>query len=127
MREIILPIKPCYVEKILKGEKRVEYRCWTPVCECPFKVYIYSSGKVRKIVGSFIVKEILTDSTEKIWENTNKVGGIDKESFFDYFNSSKNPYMANAFVISDLDIFEKPRELADFGVTSTIQRFTYYK
>ena len=41
MREILISIKPEWVEKILNGEKTIEIRKTMPKCEFPCKVYIY--------------------------------------------------------------------------------------
>lgn len=41
MREILISIRPQWVEKILNGEKTIEIRKTEPKCELPVKVYIY--------------------------------------------------------------------------------------
>lgn len=41
MRNILISIKPEWVEKILNGEKIIEIRKSIPKCELPCKVYIY--------------------------------------------------------------------------------------
>lgn len=41
MRNILISIKPEWVEKILNGEKTIEIRKTMPKCELPCKVYIY--------------------------------------------------------------------------------------
>ena len=46
MKNIMISIKPQYVEKILNGEKTIEIRKTMPKCELPCKVYIYcTNGK----------------------------------------------------------------------------------
>ena len=41
MKEILISIKPQWVEKILSGEKTIEIRKTMPKCKLPCKVYIY--------------------------------------------------------------------------------------
>lgn len=41
MKDILISIKPEWVEKILNGEKTIEIRKTMPKCELPCKVYIY--------------------------------------------------------------------------------------
>lgn len=46
MRNILISIKPEWVEKILNGEKTIEIRKSIPKCKLPCKVYIYcTKGK----------------------------------------------------------------------------------
>ena len=63
---VILSIKPEFVEKIFSGEKQYEYR------KILFKqkvdtVYIYASRPISKIVGEFKIDEILCDTPENIF------------------------------------------------------------
>ena len=44
MKEIMISIKPEYVEKILNNTKTIEIRKTKPSCELPCKVYIYCSN-----------------------------------------------------------------------------------
>ncbi|MDE5886085.1 MAG: ASCH domain-containing protein [Muribaculaceae bacterium] len=124
MREIILPIKPVYAELILNGTKKVEYRKWIPSCGLPFKVMIYSSHPVKKVVGSFIVNEVIKATPEEIWMQTNEIGGIHKDSFFAYFENQTEAY---AFKISDVVFYNPTRCLNEYGLTEAPQRFTYIK
>lgn len=95
---VILSIKPEYVEKIFSGEKRYEYR------KSLFKqnvdiVYIYASRPVSKIVGEFKIKAIISDNPTKVWKSTKKYAGITK-SFFDKYYKGKE--IAIAYAISDV-------------------------
>ena len=50
---ILLSIKPEYVEKILKGEKRYEFR--RKLCQKEVdKIYIYETSPVKKVVGEAV-------------------------------------------------------------------------
>ena len=50
MKEILISIKPKWVEKILNGEKTIEIRKTMPKCELPCKVYIYcTKGKEETV------------------------------------------------------------------------------
>ena len=68
---VILSIKPEFVEKIFSGEKQYEYR------KILFKqkvdtVYIYASHPISKIVGEFKIDEILCDTPGNIWKETRR-------------------------------------------------------
>ena len=76
---VILSIKPEFVEKIFSGEKQYEYR------KVLFKqkvdtVYIYASRPISKIVGEFKIDEILCDTPENIWKETRRQSGVTRSS-----------------------------------------------
>lgn len=103
---VLLPIKPKFVEKILTGEKRYEFRKLIFKSRTKVdRVYIYSSSPVKKIVGSFRLGEIIEKDPKLIWEELNEFGGINEEEFFKYFGDRK---MGFALEIKDLEILEKP-------------------
>lgn len=105
----ILSIKPEFVEKILNGEKKYEYR------KKVFKqdvesVIIYSTKPVGKFVGEFKIKDILCDNPNNIWEETNLSSGISHKYFIEYFNNSDTGY---ALEIEDLVVYKTPIEPND--------------
>lgn len=55
-------------------------------------VVVYSTRPVGKIIGEFLIDEILTDSPVKLWEKTNKYSGISKDFFMDYFNNRDHAF-----------------------------------
>lgn len=122
MKEILLPIKPKYVNKILEGSKQVEYRSWIPSCGLPFKVYIYSSFPIRKIVGSFKVNSIISAEPETVWGKTHNIGGVSAESFFSYF---KDKDIAYAYEISEVEKFTNELDLSSIGLCCAPQKFLY--
>ena len=103
---VLLSIKPKFAAQILKGDKIYEFRKskFNPKKKVN-KVYIYSSGPVKKIVGSFRIGEILESTPADLWEKCNEFGGIEKPDFFKYYEQKKIGY---AFKIKDLEVFETP-------------------
>ena len=99
---VILSIKPKYCEAIGQGTKRFEFRRKVFNKETKF-VYMYSSSPVKKIVGKFLVKNIIEDNPKKIWENCQRFSGLDEATFFDYFDGSERGF---AIEIKDLKMFE---------------------
>lgn len=89
---VILSIKPEFVEKIFSGEKKYEYR------KILFKqqvdtVYIYASRPISKIVGEFKIESILCDTPANIWKLTESQSGVTKE-FFDKYYEGKDKAVA---------------------------------
>ena len=81
---VILSIRPEFVEKIFSGEKQYEYR------KILFKqkvdtVYIYASRPISKIVGEFKIAEIICDTPANIWNQTKEHSGVTKSFFQKYY------------------------------------------
>lgn len=102
---VLLSIKPKYANTILNGEKKYEFRKVIFKKKNVERVYIYSSSPVKKIVGSFIVGEIIEDHPERIWKKCQNKSGIAKEDFFSYFNGSEKGY---AIKIVNLEPMKEP-------------------
>ena len=89
---VILSIKPEFVEKIFSGEKQYEYR------KVLFKqkvdtVYIYASRPISKIVGEFKIEKIINDTPANIWKQTKEYSGVTK-SFFQKYYTGKDKGIA---------------------------------
>lgn len=142
MKSILLSIKPKYVELIARGEKTIEVRKTAPK-EVPFKCYIYESrnGGHRckhcnekdscysyapknvgcyngsgKVIGWFICDKVdeyhydYCDGVD-IDDDTILETAIDREDI-NIYAKGKTLY---GWHISDLKIYDKPRELSEFS------------
>lgn len=103
-KSVLLSIKPKYVDSILRGEKKFEFRKVIPRSSDVTHVYIYSSYPVQKIVGKFSLKDILHASPREIWEKCSQYGGISKNDFFKYYDGKS---LAYSLSITDLEIFDE--------------------
>ena len=89
--KVLISIKPQYVEKILSGEKRYEYR------RVLFKkevstVIVYASSPVKRIIGEFEIADILEESPAILWEKTGDYSGVSREEFFKYFSGKSKGF-----------------------------------
>jgi len=103
--DVLLSIKPKYVEAIMKGEKRYEFRKTIFKNKNVQKVYIYSTSPVKKIVGYFIIGDIIEDHPNNLWEKCKKFSGISDTEFFNYFNGNERGF---AIRIDEVEKFNKP-------------------
>ena len=141
MKAVLISIQPKWVEKIANGEKTIEVRKTMPKLERPFKVYIYCTkgnptifesdglvnGDIPYFYNGFVVGEFVCDKIDEYkyrlttYEGTPYKGKyISKEELAktclsigeinDYLNG-KNGY---AWHISELKIYDKPKELSEF-------------
>lgn len=121
--KILMSIKTEYADKIFDGIKLYELRKKT-LKENVDTIIVYSSGKVKKVVGEFKIEKIIKDSPDKIWNLGEEVLGIDKKSFYEYFKHSKYAY---AIKIKDVIKYDIPKDLRDFGINKAPQSFCYIK
>lgn len=121
MKSLLLSIKPEYVERILQGTKRFEYR--KRLAQEPVDaIYIYSTTPVMKVVGMVKVLGHLEMSPSALWEKTKAQAGISRAKYREYFRNCKKAY---AYQLGDVLIFDTPRDLSDFGISTAPQSFVY--
>ncbi len=121
MCAILLSINPEYVERIMCGEKKYEFR--KNLCKRKVdKIIIYSTSPVMKVVGEADVEEVLVDEPRKIWEITKKHSGINQEFFYEYYGGRTQ---AVAYKLNNIVEYAKPKVLADYGVNVAPQSFCY--
>lgn len=121
--KILMSIKTEYANKIFDRIKLYELRK-KPLKENVDTIIVYSSGKVKKVVGEFKIEKIIKDSPDKIWNLGEEDLGIDKKSFYEYFKHSKYAY---AIKIKDVIKYDIPKDLRDFGINKAPQSFCYIK
>jgi len=118
--KVLLSIKPEFVDKIIKGEKRFEYR------RKIFKkdvesIIIYASSPWKKIIGEFFIEEILADDPDILWSKTFRFSGVEKEFFMDYFKGSGIGY---AIKIGKLELYKEPYDITEL-VNTPPQSYAY--
>lgn len=106
--KILLSIKPQYVEKIISGEKRYEFRKKEFKRKDIDTIVVYSSGNVKKLVGEIKFKRILSDIPYLIWRKTHAQSGMTEESFMRYYMNKEKAY---AIVIDTFLPYKEPVEI----------------
>ena len=123
MKKVILSIKPEFVEKILNGEKKFEYRKVIFKDTEVKKVLIYASAPISKVVGEFKIKNILEGLPDALWYQTCKKSGISYDYFSKYFKKRAKGY---AIEIKRVKKYRKPKDISTFGMKAP-QSFAYIK
>ena len=103
--DVLISIKPKYVDKILRGEKKFEFRKAVFKTKQVRRVFIYASAPVQCIVASFELGGIISGTPEKVWEDCKEFAGIVEDAYFDYFNKRERAY---SIKIKNLQIFQEP-------------------
>jgi predicted transcriptional regulator len=89
--QILLSIRPEFVDKIFSGEKLYEYRK-AIFRQNVSKVIIYCTKPIGMIVGEFEVDGVIEDCPETIWKKTRKYSGVKKEFYTRYFEGRNKGY-----------------------------------
>lgn len=123
-RNVLISIKQQYVEKIISGEKKVEFRrkCFSKDIK---RAYIYASAPVSAVIGYFDVAGLDTESPDNIWQRYADAGGILENDFFKYANASE---MMTAIRIGKICQFKTKIRLSDlreYGMMSVPQNYCY--
>ena len=121
MCAILLSINPQYVERIMCGEKKYEFR--KNVCKRNVdKTVIYSTSPVMKVVGEAEVEEVLVDEPKKIWNVTEEYSGVEREFFDEYYEGREQ---AVAYKLKSVVEYDKPKMLNEYGIKNAPQSFCY--
>ncbi len=145
MKSVMISIRPEWVNKILDGKKTIEIRKTAPKIATPFKCYIYMTagsrkfsgkpgvipdawrryamGVTRMVVAEFICDKIVTikvfnNGTIQDWNwNELERSCVPYDDIVRYIGNNRSGYGWN---ISDLKIYDKPKQITDFSVFRNI-------
>lgn len=130
MKAVLISIQPKWCELIAKGKKTVEVRKTRPNLQTPFKCYIYCTKHPKglitvnrqnercncKVIGEFVCDKIF-DICIEISKPEDMPGypfpgtGLTDKEILQYLGNGK---AGCGWHISDLVIYEKPKELSRF-------------
>lgn len=89
-KAVLVSIHPEHVEKILSGEKKLEFRrSWTaaPVNS----LVIYATSPVQRIMALAEINKVYVGSPNMLWNLSKKIGGgITRRKLFSYLDGKKN-------------------------------------
>ena len=142
MKSVLISIQPKWCELIASGKKKVEVRKTRPKIDTPFKCYIYQT-KMKwiydilfemklfslahklliskgKVIGEFICDDINTTdvvhSDEEVGWYVNNMHAVKGSCLdeYDILNYCPKEATIYGWHISDLVIYDKPKELNEF-------------
>lgn len=133
MKAVLISIQPKWCELIANGKKTVEVRKTKPKLETPFKCYIYQTRKTwvydiysriadwqGKVIGEFVCAKIET-LCERVNKGTYRHAVLNMDAVAKYAQMKPNEIInyiglkpAYGWHISDLVIYDKPKELREF-------------
>jgi predicted transcriptional regulator len=113
-RVVFLSIHPQWAEKILKTEKKYEYRRAAPTIEPPYDILLYATDGASEIVGEARVDRILSDTVEKLIERTLKETPHSHSEIEEYFSGND---VGQALHISEVKRYDEPIHKEDIQAT----------
>jgi predicted transcriptional regulator len=136
MKSVLISIQPKWCELIASGKKTIEVRKTRPKIEVPFKCYIYETKDahfehigvhyadgqdfihhIGKVIGEFVCDKML----ESFLNNNDgwfiEKGCLTQKEIEEYQGEKAILY---GWHISNLVIYDKPRELCEFVYASTV-------
>ena len=122
MSKILISINPEYVDRILDGSKKYEYR--KVLAKDVDLLIIYSTSPAMKIVGEVKVMGNIEMAPSTLWEETKKEAGISRKKYREYFKGRKK---ACAYILGEVLKYETGRRLTDIGINNAPQSFVYLK
>ena len=109
--KVLLSIKPEFVEKILDGSKKFEFRKSVFKREIK-KVIIYATMPIGKVVAEFTIEEILHEKPDRIWSLTKEFSGITRKFFDEYYDGKET---AVAIRVGNVVRYSEPLSLSTLG------------
>ncbi len=88
---IIISINPEYVDKILSGAKKFEYRTKAAKKDID-KIIIYETTPIKMVVAEAEILDVLIMKPADLWEHTKEYSGINKDFFDEYFKGRNIAY-----------------------------------
>lgn len=147
---VLISIKPKWCELIANGKKTIDVRKTRPKCDVPFKCYIYCTNDRKtmlersnydksiylngniyyphkmdcslngKVIGEFVCDYIMRHCNMQNADLAEQQGLIKRELLFKYSNGKE----LFGWHISDLKIYDKPKELNEFSSNSCGLQFS---
>lgn len=110
--KVLLSIKPEFVEKILSGEKKYEFRKKLFKRQSVKTIVIYATMPIGKVVGEFDIDHVISDEPNLVWEKTKKYAGVSKSFYDEYFEEKS---LAFAIAVGKVTLYDEPKSLNYFG------------
>ena len=122
----LLSIKPEFVEEIIEGRKKFEYRKKVFKRSDISSIVVYATKPYGKVVGEFEIETILEENIDKLWSDTKHLSGISEEFFYEYFKDRDSGF---AIQIKKFKEYKKHLELSEFDSTikAAPQSFCYIR
>lgn len=120
---VLLSIKPEFANAILDGAKTFELRRKVFRNEGVRRIVIYASSPTCRVVGEFVVEDILAHEPERLWSLISDGAGVGRAFFDEYFRGRSIGF---ALKVGNPRRWSRPRILEEYcGLERPPQSFCY--
>jgi len=110
-KAVLISIRPQYANKIISGEKRLEFRRRWAVQEVQH-LLIYSSSPVKRFVAIAEVKSISIASPTGLWALSKTIGGgISRKNLFEYLEGKTKAVAIELSQVQEICSSISPKKL----------------
>lgn len=120
--KVLLSIKPEFAFRIFAGTKKYEFRRSIFKRRDIRKAVVYASSPIKKVIGEFIIEDVLCDDIETIWRETELSSGIERAYYMEYFRNKERAY---AIKIRGAVLYKEARDLSYYHIDFVPQSFAY--
>lgn len=146
MKSVLISIKPKWCDLIARGAKTIEVRKTRPNLNTPFKCYIYCTQDKHdrficrggddmpfdvgngNVIGEFVCDAVIpmsikhSDPNSKLALKEFPYTCLTDKQIIDYLGNGVGGY---GWHISDLKIYDQPKELREFNISRPPQSWCY--
>ena len=109
MTDILMSIKPPYVDMIVSGCKTVEIRKRAVRAPVGAQIWIYATSPRRQVVASARLEAVAVEAPDEIWRSFGDRAGIDRREFDAYVGEAEVVAALTLTEITELDAPLCPR------------------
>ena len=109
MIDVLMSVKPPYVDMIVSGSKTVEIRKRAVRVPPGARIWIYATSPRRQVVASARLEEVALDTADEIWRAFGDRAGIDRSGFDAYVGDSRLVAALALTEVTELDVPLCPR------------------
>ncbi len=110
MKSYVMSIRKDYGMNLLEGKSSWEYRRRKSRISRGDRIILYSTAPDSRLIGEFIVGDIVTGNPEEVWEKTKENVCYSKEEVVPYLKTGNFPI---AFQVTQPRIYENLAKLRD--------------
>lgn len=121
-KSVLMSIKPEFANKIFEGTKKYEFRKVIFKNRDINRIVVYASFPVMKVIGEFMIGEILEMEIDELWKSTAEHSGISKDFFKAYYHGKEKGY---AIRVAKVIKYEEPLTLEETFNVRPPQSFQY--
>jgi type I restriction enzyme S subunit len=105
MTDILMSIRPPYVDMLLSGCKTVEIRKRAVRAPAGARIWIYATSPRRQVVASARLESVALEAPDEIWRTFGDRAGIDRQEYEAYIGDAE---LVAALTLAEITRLDTP-------------------